>query len=53
MEMHKQVPAQAAAITTMGIASEMLTLALHALVAGISAAVVAGSLVVVLTVIAA
>ena len=49
MEMHKQVMAS----STLGIAGEMLTLALHALVAGISAAVVAGSLVVMLTVIAA
>ena len=49
MEMHKQ----AMATTTMGIASEVLTLALHAMVAGVAAAVVAGSLVVMLTVIAA
>jgi hypothetical protein len=49
MEMQKQVPT----FTTMNIASEMLSLALHALVAGLSAAIVAGSLVVALTVIAA
>jgi hypothetical protein len=49
MEMQKQ----ATTFTTMGIASEMITLALHALVAGLSAAIVAGSLVVALTVIAA
>ncbi len=49
MEMQKQ----AMGTTTMGIASEMFSLALHALVAGVAAAIVAGSLVVVLTVIAA
>ena len=49
MEMQKQVMGT----TTMGIASEMLALALHALVAGVASAIVAGSLVVVLTVIAA
>ena len=49
MEMHKQ----AIAGTTHGIATEMLTLALHALVAGAASALVAGSLVVALTVIAA
>ena len=48
MQTQKQATA-----TTMGIASEMLTLALHGLVAGIAAAVVTGSLVVALTVIAA
>jgi hypothetical protein len=49
MEMQKQ----ATTFTNTGIASEMLTLALHALVAGVAAAIVAGSLVVALTVIAA
>jgi len=49
MEMQKQ----SAANTTAGIATEMFTLALHALVAGVAAAIVAGSLVVALTVIAA
>jgi hypothetical protein len=49
MEMQKQV----IGATPMGIASEMFALALHALVAGIAAAIVAGSLVVALTVIAA
>ena len=49
MEMQKQ----AIGTTTMGIASEVLALALHALVAGVAAAIVAGSLVVALTVIAA
>lgn len=49
MEMQKQ----AMATTTTGIASEMLVLALHALVAGVASAIVAGSLVVALTVIAA
>ena len=49
MEMQKQAPT----FTTTDIAYEMLSLALHALVAGLSAAVVAGSLVVALTVIAA
>lgn len=49
MEMQKE----AMGTTTTGIASEMLALALHALVAGIAAAIVAGSLVVALTVIAA
>ena len=44
---------QAAATTTLGIASEMLTLAMHGLVAGVASAVVAGSLVIALTVIAA
>jgi hypothetical protein len=44
---------QAIAATTGAIATEMLTLALHALVSGVAAAIVAGSLVVVLTVIAA
>lgn len=44
---------QATAATTTGIASEMLALALHALVAGVASAIVAGSLVVALTVIAA
>jgi hypothetical protein len=39
--------------TTAGIATEMLALALHALVSGVAAAIVAGSLVVVLTVISA
>jgi hypothetical protein len=49
MEMQKR----AIAISTLGIASELLTLALHALVAGLSAALVAGALVIALTVIAA
>ena len=49
MEMQKQ----AATYTTNGIATEILTLALHALVAGAASAIVAGSLVVALTVIAA
>ena len=49
MEMQKQV----IATSTMGIASEVLTLALHALVAGLSAAIVAGSVVIALQVIAA
>jgi hypothetical protein len=49
MEMQKQ----AIATTTTGIAAELLSLALHALVAGAAAAMVAGSLVVALTVIAA
>ena len=49
MDMHKE----AAATTTLGIAAEMFTLALHGVVAGVAAAVVAGSLVVALTVIAA
>jgi hypothetical protein len=49
MEMQKQ----ATGTSTMGIASEMFALALHALVAGVAAAIVAGSLVVALTVIAA
>ena len=49
MEMQKQ----ASTFTTTDIASEMLSLALHALVAGLSAAIVAGSLVVALTVMAA
>src|SRR4051812_23857760 len=48
MEMQKQVTGT----TTMGIASEMLTIALHGLVAGVAAAILAGSLVVALTVIA-
>ena len=47
MEMQKQVTG----ITTTGIAAEMLMLALHALVSGVVAALVAGSLVVALTVI--
>lgn len=49
MELNKQ----AAATTTFGIASEMLTLAMHGLLAGVVTAFVAGSLVVALTVIAA
>ena len=49
MEMQKQ----AMATTTTGIAAEMLMLALHAVVSGVAAAFVAGSLVVALTVIAA
>jgi hypothetical protein len=49
MEMQKQAPT----FTTTDIASEMLSLALHALVAGLSAAIVASSLVMTLTVIAA
>ena len=49
MEMQKQ----AMGITTTGIATEMLLLALRALVSGVAAALVAGSLVVALTVIAA
>ena len=49
MEMQKQ----AMATTTTGIAAEVLSLALHALVSGVAAAMVAGSLVVALTVIAA
>ena len=49
MEMQKQ----ATATTTTGIAAEMLMLALHALVSGVAAALVAGSLVIALTVIAA
>jgi len=49
MEIQKQAPT----FTTTDIASEMLSLALHALVAGLSAAIVAGSLVMALTVIAA
>jgi hypothetical protein len=49
MEMQKQAPT----FTTTDIASEMLSLALHALVAGLSAAIVASSLVMALTVIAA
>ena len=49
MDMHKE----AAATTMPGIASEVFTLALHGVVAGVAAAVVAGSLVVALTVIAA
>ena len=49
MEMQKQ----ATGTTTLGIASELLALALHALVAGVVAAIVAGSLVVALTIIAA
>ena len=48
MEMQKQVMAS----TTHGIAAEMLELALQALVSGMAAAIVAGSLVVALTVIA-
>lgn len=48
MDMQKD----AAATTTLGIASEMFTLALHGLVAGVAAAFAAGSLVVALTVIA-
>ena len=47
------VQKQAMGTTTAGIAAEMLTLALQALVTGIAAALVAGSLVVALTVIAA
>lgn len=49
MEMQKQ----GMGITTTGIATEMFMLALHALVSGAAAALVAGSLVVMLTVIAA
>ena len=49
--METQKPAMAA--TTTGIAIEMLALALHALVSGVAVALVAGSLVVALTVIAA
>lgn len=49
MEMHRQ----ATGTTTTGIAKEMLSLALHALVSGVAAALVAGSLVIALTVIAA
>ena len=49
MEMQKQ----AVGTTTMGIASEMLAIALHGLVAGVAAAILAGSLVVALTIIAA
>ena len=49
MEMQKQ----ATAVTTTGIAAEMLTLAVQALVSGVAAAIVAGSLVVLLTVMAA
>ena len=49
MEMQKQ----AVGTTTMGIASEMLAIALHGLVAGVAAAIFAGSLAVALTVIAA
>ena len=49
MDMHKA----AVATTTRGIAAEMFTLALHGLFAGVAAAVVAGSLVIALTVIAA
>lgn len=49
METNKQA---AAGATTFGIASEMLTLAVHGLFAGVTAAFVAGSLVVALTVIA-
>jgi hypothetical protein len=48
MEMQKQVMGT----TTMGIASEMLAIALHGLVAGVAAAILTGSLVVALTVIA-
>ena len=48
-----EIQKQAMANTTAGIASEMLALALHALVAGVASALVAGSLVVMLTVIAA
>jgi hypothetical protein len=48
MEMQKQV----IGTTTLGIASEMLSLALHGLVAGVAAAIVAGSLAVALAVIA-
>ena len=48
MEMQKP----AMATTTHGIAAEMLALALQALVSGVAAAIVAGSLVVALTVIA-
>jgi hypothetical protein len=50
MEMQKSA---AANTTTAGIASEVFVLALHALVAGAAAAIVTGSLVVTLTVIAA
>ena len=49
MEMQKQSVSTA----TTGIAAEVFMLALHALVAGVAAAIVAGSLVVALTVIAA
>ena len=49
MEMQKQV----VATTTTGIAAEVFSLALQALVSGLAAAIVAGSLVVALTVIAA
>jgi hypothetical protein len=48
-----EIEKPAIATTTTGIATEMLTLALHALVAGTAAAITAGSLVVALTVIAA
>jgi hypothetical protein len=40
------------ATTTTAIATEMLSLALHALVSGVAAALVAGTLVVALTVVA-
>jgi membrane protein implicated in regulation of membrane protease activity len=51
--MEIQMQSKPMAATTTSIASEMLGLALHALVSGVAAAIVAGSLVVVLTVIAA
>ncbi|MEO7727798.1 MAG: hypothetical protein ABIS45_11140 [Burkholderiales bacterium] len=44
---------QGMASTTTGIAAEVLSLALHALVSGTAAALVAGSLVIMLAVIAA
>ncbi|HEV7822954.1 MAG TPA: hypothetical protein VGO84_17345 [Burkholderiales bacterium] len=49
MDMQKQV----VGTTAKGIASEMMAIALHGLVAGVAAAILAGSLVVALTVIAA
>ncbi len=50
--MEMQMQKQGMASTTTGIATEVLSLALHALVSGVAAALVAGSLVVALTVIA-